>query len=50
MLRPPEMRALLLKHRSDVETLPGHLIDAANAAGGFDNITAAVIAVSSGET
>lgn len=50
MLRPPELRTLLQKHRGDIETLPGRLIDAANAAGGFDNITAAVIAVSSGET
>ena len=48
MIKPFEMRALLLKHRKDIEQLPAHLIEAANAAGGFDNITVAVIAVEAG--
>ena len=47
MLEPEEMNRILTASMSNIQELPTRLIEAANAAGGYDNITAAVILLES---
>lgn len=49
MLHDPEIAALMLQHRHDLDTLAHALVDAANERGGRDNISVLLIERSSSE-